>query len=97
MKKKSLLISIGRGSTVNENDLIKHLQKNKYFYASLDVFQSEPLSKKSLLWSMPNVNITPHVASNTLINSAINLMFKRYAKYKKTKKIKSDINLNSGY
>ena len=97
MKKKSLLISIGRGSSVNENDLIKHLQRNKYFYASLDVFQSEPLSKKSLFWSMHNVNITPHVASNTLIDSGINLMFKRYSNYKKTKKIKSDININRGY
>ena len=97
MKKKSLLISIGRGSTVNENDLMKHLQKNKYFYASLDVFQSEPLSKKSLLWSMQNVNITPHIASITVISSAINLIFKRYSNYKKTKKIKSDVNLKRGY
>ncbi len=97
MKKKSLLISIGRGSSVNENDLIKHLQRNKHFYASLDVFQNEPLSKKSLFWSMHNVTITPHVASNTIIDSAINLMFKRYSNYIKTKKIKSDINLSRGY
>ena len=97
MKKKCLFISIGRGSTVNENDLIKQLKKNKFFYASLDVFQDEPLSKKNILWSLPNVNITPHVASITLIDSAINLIYERYLKYKKTKKIKSDVNLNNGY
>ena len=97
MKKKCLLISIGRGSTVNENDLIKQLKKNKFFYASLDVFQDEPLSKRNILWSLPNVNITPHVASITLIDSAINLIYERYLKYKKTKKIKSDVNLNNGY
>ena len=97
MKKKSLLISVGRGSTVNEVDLVRHLRKNKSSYASLDVFQSEPLSKKSLLWSLPNINITPHVASITVINSAIDLIFKRYRIYKKTKKIKSDVNLNKGY
>ena len=97
MKKKSLLISIGRGSTVNENDLVKYLKKNSSLYASLDVFQNEPLSKKSLLWSLPNVNITPHVASITLIDSAINQIFEKYTKYMKTKKIKSNINLKKGY
>ena len=97
MKKKSLLISVGRGSTINEAHLVAHLRKNKSSYASLDVFQSEPLSKKSLLWSLPNITITPHVASITIINSAIDLIFKRYKIYKKTKKIKSDVNLNKGY
>ncbi len=97
MKKKSLLINIGRGSTINEKDLIKHMKKNKYFFASLDVFRSEPLSRKNLLWSIPNINITPHVASITLINSAVDLIFKRYTNYTKTKKIKSDVNLSKGY
>ncbi len=97
MKKKSLLVSIGRGSTVNETDLIKHLKRNRSFYASLDVFTNEPLNTNSLLWSLPNVNITPHVASITLINSAVDLIFKSYIKYKKTNKIKSDVNLTKGY
>ena len=97
MKKKSLFISIGRGATVNESDLVRHLKKNKSFYASLDVFQNEPLSKKSALWSLPNVNITPHVASITLIDSAIDLMFENYLNYKKTKKTKSNVDLTKGY
>ncbi len=97
MKQNSLLISIGRGSTVNETDLVIHLKNNKSFYASLDVFENEPLSKKSPLWSLQNVNITPHVASITLINSAIDIIFNKYSKYKKTKKIKSDVNLKIGY
>ncbi len=97
MKKKSLLISIGRGSTVNETDLFKYLKKNKLFYASLDVFKNEPLSKKNPLWSLPNINITPHVASITVMNSAIDLIYKRYSRYISTKKIKSDVNLSKGY
>ena len=97
MKRKSLLISIGRGSTVNESHLFKHLKKNKLFYASLDVFKNEPLSKNSLFWSLPNINITPHVASITLMKSAIDLIYKRYSKYLKNKIIKSDVNLKKGY
>ena len=72
-------------------------KKNKLFYASLDVFKNEPLSKKSLLWSFENINITPHVASITLMNSAIDLIFKKYSKFVKTKKIISDVNLKKGY
>ena len=97
MKRKVLFINIGRGSTVNEKDLISFLKKNKQSFASLDVFQNEPLSKNSQLWSLPNVSITPHVASITLLDSAIDLIYKNYLKFKKNKKIKSDVDLNKGY
>ena len=46
MKKSSLLINIGRGPAVNEVDLIKHIKINPNFFASLDVFNREPLIKK---------------------------------------------------
>ncbi|MBS56794.1 MAG: hypothetical protein CMP16_02845 [Rickettsiales bacterium] len=97
MKKKSLLINVGRGNTINEKDLIEHLKKNKNVYASLDVFVKEPLSKKNKLWSMKNVTITPHIASITVVDSAVKQMFDRYKKYKKTGKIHSDVNINNGY
>ena len=41
------------------------------FYASLDVFEKEPLAKSSPLWTMSNVIVTPHVASLTGIDSAV--------------------------
>ena len=45
MKKKSLLINIGRGDTIDENALIMHSRKNENFMAILDVFKNEPLKK----------------------------------------------------
>ena len=77
--------------------MIEHLKKNKNVYASLDVFVKEPLSKKNKLWSMKNVTITPHIASITVVDSAVKQMFDRYKKYKKTGKIHSDVNINNGY
>ena len=97
MKKNSLLINVGRGSSINEKHLINHLKKNKYFYASLDVFKKEPLPKNNPFWNLSNITITPHVASLTAIDSAVNYMYKNYKKYKKNKKIKSDVNLRKGY
>ena len=97
MKKNSFLINIGRGSTLNENDLLLHLNKNKNFFVSLDVFKTEPLPKKNKFWTHKNVIVTPHAAALTDIDSSIDLMLNRFKDYKKTGKIKSDVNLARGY
>ena len=39
MKKKSLLINIARGSSLNEIDLMQHISKNPNFFASLAVMK----------------------------------------------------------
>ena len=97
MKKKSLLINVGRGSTLNEKDLIIHLKRNKNFCVSLDVFEKEPLLKSHQLWKMPNVIITPHIASLTVIDTAVKYMYSKYCEYLKNGRIKNDINLQKGY
>ena len=97
MKKKALLINVGRGSSLDEKDLLNHLDNNKEFNASLDVFKQEPLPKNNKFWSYKNVTVTPHVAAITDINSSIKLMLKKYNYYKKNNKIKTDVNLNKGY
>ena len=97
MKKDSLLINVGRGATINELDLISHLKKNKNFFVSLDVFKKEPLIKKSPLWKMNNVTITPHVASLTQVDIITDQMYKKFLFFKKNKKIKSNVNLIKGY
>ena len=97
MNKNSFLINIGRGSTLNEKDLILHLNKNKNFHASLDVFKKEPLPQDNKFWTHKNVIITPHAAALTDIDSSIDQMFKRFKDFKKTGKIKSDVNLIRGY
>ena len=97
MKKESLLINVGRGSTLDEKVLIKHLKNNKKFYASLDVFQIEPLKKTSPLWNLNNVTITSHTASVTYLDSAIDYMYKKIKDFNKKRRIKSDVNLTKGY
>ena len=97
MKKESFLINIGRGSTLNESDLLLHLKKNKNFHVSLDVFKKEPLPRDNKFWTQKNVIVTPHVAALTDIDSSIDLMVNRFKIFKKTGKIKSDVNLDRGY
>jgi len=97
MKKKALLINVGRGSSIKEEDLVSYLKKNKFLNATLDVFNEEPLSKKHPFWKLPNVTITPHVASLTAINSAVNHIFAKYKEFQKNKRFRSDVDLKKGY
>ena len=64
-KKNSILINTSRGEVINEQDLISHLKKNKFFKVYLDVFTEEPL-KNSELQSLNNAILTPHIGSMTL-------------------------------
>ncbi len=97
MNKKSLLINIGRGISLNEDHLLKHINQNKNFFASLDVFKKEPLPKNHKFWSHPNIIVTPHAAALTDISSSIDLMYSRYLSYKNNGKYTSDVDLKKGY
>ena len=57
-----VLISVGRGSTVDETALVKALEKGDIAAAGLDVFAHEPNVPQALL-DLPNVCVLPHVAS----------------------------------
>jgi hydroxypyruvate reductase len=59
------LINVARGSVVDEEALIAALQSGGIAGAGLDVFAAEPHVPQAL-WSMPNVVLTPHIASATV-------------------------------
>jgi phosphoglycerate dehydrogenase-like enzyme len=64
MRRSARFINVGRGSSVNEEELIVALTGNEIAGAALDVFQEEPLPAKSSLWSAPGVIVTPHVSGD---------------------------------
>jgi phosphoglycerate dehydrogenase-like enzyme len=61
-KPDAYLINVCRGALVDEEALIKALRDNRLGGAALDVFAEEPLPRKSALWKLPQVLITPHTA-----------------------------------
>jgi phosphoglycerate dehydrogenase-like enzyme len=52
--------SIGRGTTTDQEALVKVLQSGHLSYAYLDVTEPEPLPPDHPLWSTPNCYVTPH-------------------------------------
>jgi D-2-hydroxyacid dehydrogenase (NADP+) len=61
MKPTSYLVNLARGGIVDEDALIKALERNQIAGAALDVFQEEPLPADHPLWTTKNVIITPHL------------------------------------
>jgi len=64
LPKGAVIINVSRGQVVDEMAMIDDLKSGHLGGASLDVFAKEPLPADSPLWSMPNVVISPHSASN---------------------------------
>ena len=62
LKPSCTMINVGRGKTVNEDDLYLALKDNKFKLYISDVFAKEPLPQDSPLWSLDNIIITPHIA-----------------------------------
>lgn len=56
-------INVGRGETVNEEDLIKAIQNKNIEYAFLDVVKDEPISLDNKLLNEKSIFVTPHVAA----------------------------------
>lgn len=59
------LINVARGSLIDEDALVAVLQEGKLGMAALDVFADEPNVPEALR-SMPNLVLTPHIASATV-------------------------------
>lgn len=66
----ALFVNIGRGTVVDEHDLVEALNSGRPGRAVLDVTHPEPPSTTSPLFDHPNVILTGHSAGATLIPSA---------------------------
>ena len=65
MKPTATLVNIARGGIVDDAALAVALREKRIAAAGLDVFEGEPAVHPELL-TVPNVVLTPHIASATL-------------------------------
>ena len=63
LPKHAIVINTSRGSTVDDDALIKALQNNKIYAAGLDVFNNEPNLDERYL-SLDNCFVLPHIGSS---------------------------------
>ena len=65
MKRSTVFINVGRGSSVDETAMIDALQRGRIRGAALDVYENEPLPPGHALYGLENVLLSPHCADHT--------------------------------
>nr|WP_205603889.1 D-2-hydroxyacid dehydrogenase [Bacillus mesophilus] len=100
MKDSSVFINIGRGSVIEEAELVEIMKEQLIAHAILDVFEKEPLPKEHDFWKMVNVTVTPHISSITTnyLPRAFDIFEENLHIYKtKQNHFINKINLERGY
>ncbi|MFC1776542.1 D-2-hydroxyacid dehydrogenase [Pseudomonadota bacterium] len=97
MKPSAVLMNVGRGSLINEADLLTALREDVIAGAVLDVFQNEPLVQDSPLWQLPNVYITPHTAAMSFAQDIVEIFIDNYKRFIQKQPLSYIIDFDLGY
>ena len=62
--KKGLIINVGRGAIIDEQEMVRCLMQGEIAGAGLDVFENEPHVPSELI-ALDNVVLSPHRAVHT--------------------------------
>ncbi|WP_105213070.1 MULTISPECIES: 2-hydroxyacid dehydrogenase [unclassified Pseudoalteromonas] len=74
----AVVINVGRGAHVVEEDLLAALQAQQLGGASLDVFNQEPLPAEHMFWQTPNLIVTPHCSALSRIDTVVEQVVTNY-------------------
>lgn len=66
LSRGAAIINVARGGHLVDLDLLNALESEQISAATLDVFHEEPLPDDHPFWSHPKIQLTPHIASETL-------------------------------
>ncbi|MET1178591.1 D-2-hydroxyacid dehydrogenase [Peribacillus simplex] len=97
MKSNAYLINVGRGALIDEGDLISVMRAGHLQGAVLDVFETEPLPKEHVFWSMPNVFVTSHLSGPSTINEVSNFFIENLRRFLSEQPLKGLVDRNRGY
>ncbi|MBB5460734.1 glyoxylate/hydroxypyruvate reductase A [Paraburkholderia sp. Cpub6] len=91
------LVHVGRGPQLVSADLLDALQRGQMHSAVLDVTDPEPLPADHPLWAQPRVRITPHIASATRPEPAVDAILENLRRYRSGERMNGLIDRTRGY
>lgn len=91
------LINVGRGAHLVEDDLIAALASGQLSGAVLDVAEREPLPTDHAFWSHPRILLTPHIASMTAPDSAVDLVLENIRRHEAAEPLVGVVDRSRGY
>ncbi len=97
MKRSAYVLNVARGSIIDEAALIEAVKAGEISGAVLDVFDEEPLSRNSQLWSLPGVTITPHLSGPSTPEDMSEAFLENLELYRSGKSLVNQVNLERGF
>ena len=97
MPEGAAIINGGRGSLINDDDLISALDSDHISGAVLDVFKTEPLPAGHPYWCHDKVLVTPHIAAVTRVQSAVEFVLQNIDRLEKGQTAENLLDLKRGY
>lgn len=91
------VINVARGALVDQAALTELLQSGHIGSATLDVFEKEPLPQDDPLWRLPNVLITPHLASVAIPASAARQIAGNLVRAANGEPLANQVDMSLGY
>lgn len=97
LQPEAFVINVARGKLIVEEDLLALLDAGHLAGAALDVMEHEPLPPDSRLWTHPKVQLTPHIAAQTLIDEGIAQILGKLQAVLAGQSVSGMIDLQRGY
>lgn len=97
LPKGAKLVNTGRGGHLDQDALLAALDSGQISAAWLDVTTPEPLTKGHPLWSHPRVLVTPHIASMTQPETAVEVVLENLRRHHAGEKLIGLVDRKRGY
>ncbi|HZK92427.1 MAG TPA: glyoxylate/hydroxypyruvate reductase A [Stellaceae bacterium] len=97
MPKGAMLINVGRGGHVVDDDLIAALDSGQLSYAALDALKPEPLPPESPLWDHPKITVMPHVARRPTVRQLVTEIAANISSIEAGGRLLQEIDKSMGY
>jgi phosphoglycerate dehydrogenase-like enzyme len=99
MKPSAVLINVGRGPVIDEQQLVLALTNHTIKGAALDVFDQEPLPQGHPFYRLDNVLLSPHCADNTpdWLEQSMDLFIAQFKRFQNREPLLNVVDKKLGY
>ncbi len=97
MPQGASIINFARGPIIDDEALLKAVDKGQIGHAVLDVFAIEPLPSEHPYWSHPSVTVLPHISAPTIVSTAVRVVASNIKTYLETGNIPPCVDRQRGY
>lgn len=97
LRPEAVMINVGRGEHLVEDDLLRALDDGLVARAALDVFRTEPLPPEHPFWQRPEITVTPHMSARSLREATLAQIARKIRDHARGRPISGIVDRSRGY